>query len=171
MGLAGIEDPPKAGVAEAIKILRKSSVDVKMLTGDSKETAKAISNLLSLPASDNLTLSGDEIDALEPVLLRDKIARTVIFYRVGPSHKLKIVQALQDSGFIVGMTGDGVNDGVALKKADIGIAMGRTGTDVCKEASDMILVNDDFYTIMLAIEEGKSIFYNIRNFVRFQLST
>lgn len=99
------------------------------------------------------------------------LPKVSIFYRVGPSHKLRIVKTLQNIGYIVGMTGDGVNDGIALKKADIGIAMGRTGTDVCKEASDMILVNDDFFTIMLAIEEGKSIFYNIRNFVGFQLST
>lgn len=102
----------------------------------------------------------------------EKIINTVsVFYRVTPKHKLAIVKALQNSGNIVGMTGDGVNDGVALKRADIGIAMGKNGTDVCKEAADMILVNDDFHTIIAAIEEGKGIFYNIRNFVRFQLST
>ncbi|XP_037935641.1 calcium-transporting ATPase type 2C member 1-like [Teleopsis dalmanni] len=102
----------------------------------------------------------------------DKVANNVsVFYRVTPRHKLDIVKSLQRTGNIVGMTGDGVNDGVALKKADIGIAMGKNGTDVCKEAADMILVNDDFHTIIAAIEEGKAIFYNIRNFVRFQLST
>ncbi|KAG5673391.1 hypothetical protein PVAND_003446 [Polypedilum vanderplanki] len=102
----------------------------------------------------------------------EKVINSVsVFYRVTPKHKLAIVKALQNSGNIVAMTGDGVNDGVALKRADIGIAMGRNGTDVCKEAADMILVNDDFHTIIAAIEEGKGIFYNIRNFVRFQLST
>lgn len=102
----------------------------------------------------------------------EKVINSVsVFYRVTPKHKLAIVKALQNSGNIVAMTGDGVNDGVALKRADIGIAMGKNGTDVCKEAADMILVNDDFHTIISAIEEGKGIFYNIRNFVRFQLST
>lgn len=180
-GMMGIFDPPRPGVRDAILTLRSSGVDVKMLTGDSKETACTIGHRLALNESSQSTfdhlqpisnaLSGEEIDRMDEYELNGLINRISIFYRVGPSHKLRIVKALQRNGFIVAMTGDGVNDGVALKKADIGIAMGRTGTDVCKEASDMILVNDDFYTIMLAIEEGKSIFYNIRNFVRFQLST
>ena len=116
-------------------------------------------------------MSGDEIDSLTEQELEDKISYISVFYRVTPKHKLCIVKALQKKNNIVGMTGDGVNDGVALKKADIGIAMGKNGTDVCKEAADMILVDDDFHTIIAAIEEGKGIFYNIRNFVRFQLST
>ncbi|XP_017493983.1 PREDICTED: calcium-transporting ATPase type 2C member 1-like, partial [Rhagoletis zephyria] len=168
-GMVGIYDPPRANVRDAIQALKTSNVEVKMLTGDSVHTAKAIGARLGLLG--NGALSGDEIDRLDEVALAAVIRDVSIFYRVGPSHKLRIVKALQSTGAIVGMTGDGVNDAVALKKANIGIAMGRAGTDVCKEAADMILLNDDFYTIMVSIEEGKSIFYNIRNFVTFQMST
>ncbi|KAH7644740.1 secretory pathway calcium atpase [Dermatophagoides farinae] len=171
VGMAGILDPPRNGVRESIQALKSSTVEVKMLTGDSKETACAIGQRLGLYVPDKLPISGEEIDQLDDESFANIVSRISIFYRVGPSHKLRIVKALQSHGLIVGMTGDGVNDGVALKKADIGIAMGKSGTDVCKEASDMILVDDDFHTIMLAIEEGKAIFYNIQNFVRFQLST
>lgn len=150
LGMVGIYDPPRAGVRDAIYALRTSGVEVKMLTGDSGDTACAIGQKLGIyvPHSEKIALSGEEIDRLDDAAFGAVISRVSIFYRVGPSHKLRIVKALQREGFIVGMTGDGVNDGVALKKADIGIAMGRAGTDVCKEASDMILVNDDFYSIM-----------------------
>ncbi|OTF77976.1 calcium-transporting ATPase type 2C member 1-like protein, partial [Euroglyphus maynei] len=171
VGMTGILDPPRKGVRESIEALRSSTVEVKMLTGDAKETACAIGQRLGLCVPEKLPFSGDEIDQLDDESFANIVSRISIFYRVGPSHKLRIVKALQSHGLIVGMTGDGVNDGVALKKADIGIAMGKSGTDVCKEVSDMILVDDDFNTIMLAIEEGKAIFYNIQNFVRFQLST
>ncbi|KAH8286276.1 hypothetical protein KR054_005898, partial [Drosophila jambulina] len=135
------------------------------------ENALREANLIGIDTIHHQTLSGQEIDQMNEHQL-DKVANNVsVFYRVSPRHKLEIVKSLQRTGNIVGMTGDGVNDGVALKKADIGIAMGKNGTDVCKEAADMILVNDDFHTIIAAIEEGKGIFYNIRNFVRFQLST
>jgi Ca2+-transporting ATPase len=127
--------------------------------------------MIGLDIMHSKLMSGDEIDSLPEQELIDKINIVSVFYRVSPKHKLCIVKALQKKGNIVGMTGDGVNDSVALKKADIGIAMGVNGTDVCKEAADMILVDDDFHTIIAAIEEGKGIFYNIRNFVRFQLST
>lgn len=103
---------------------------------------------MGLYAFGSTSLSGEEIDAMNEQTLQVKIPTVTVFYRVSPGHKLKIVKALQKNGYIVGMTGDGVNDGVALKKADIGIAMGKNGTDVCKEASDMILVDDDFSTIM-----------------------
>ncbi|XP_055378481.1 calcium-transporting ATPase type 2C member 1 isoform X2 [Condylostylus longicornis] len=170
-GLVGITDPPRPLVRESIEILSQSGVRVKMVTGDAQETALAIANQIGLDTIHHQTLSGLEMDQMSEMQLEKIINNVTVFYRVTPKHKLAIVKALQHAGNIVGMTGDGVNDGVALKKADIGIAMGKNGTDVCKEAADMILVNDDFYTIIAAIEEGKAIFYNIRNFVRFQLST
>ncbi|XP_031787331.1 calcium-transporting ATPase type 2C member 1 isoform X2 [Nasonia vitripennis] len=171
VGLVGICDPPRPHVRDAITTLMSSGVRIKMVTGDAKETAAAIANMIGLDVMHTKLISGDEIDSLTEQQLEDRINNVSVFYRVTPKHKLCIVKALQKKGNIVGMTGDGVNDGVALKKADIGIAMGMNGTDVCKEAADMILVDDDFQTIIAAIEEGKGIFYNIRNFVRFQLST
>ncbi|EZA51926.1 hypothetical protein DMN91_007577 [Ooceraea biroi] len=171
MGLVGICDPPRPRVRESISILLNSGVKVKMVTGDAKETAAAIASMIGLDTLHSRLLSGDEIDMMSEHQLEQCINNVSVFYRVTPKHKLCIVKALQRNGNIVGMTGDGVNDGVALKKADIGIAMGKNGTDVCKEAADMILVDDDFGTIIAAIEEGKGIFHNIRNFVRFQLST
>ncbi|XP_049818682.1 calcium-transporting ATPase type 2C member 1 isoform X2 [Aethina tumida] len=191
MGLVGICDPPRPLVREAITTLRQSGVQVKMLTGDSMDTAVAIGKILSinkhtiiinifcdfaaqtigLDTLPSQVISGEQLDSFSETELDGAVPHATVFYRVSPKNKLSIVKSLQRTGHIVGMTGDGVNDGVALKKADIGIAMGKNGTDVCKEAADMILVDDDFYTIIAAIEEGKSIFYNIRNFVRFQLST
>uniref|UniRef100_A0A1L8DF23 Calcium-transporting ATPase n=2 Tax=Nyssomyia neivai TaxID=330878 RepID=A0A1L8DF23_9DIPT len=171
MGIVGITDPPRPLVRESIEILMRSGVRVKMVTGDSQETAIAIASLIGLDVVHQQSLSGQEMDQMSDIQLEKIINSVSVFYRVTPKHKLAIVKALQQTGNIVGMTGDGVNDGVALKRADIGIAMGKNGTDVCKEAADMILVDDDFHTIIAAIEEGKAIFYNIRNFVRFQLST
>ncbi|XP_055318716.1 calcium-transporting ATPase type 2C member 1 isoform X6 [Sitodiplosis mosellana] len=171
LGVVGITDPPRPLVRESIEILRQSGVSVKMVTGDSQETAVSVANLIGLDTVHHIILSGTDLDQMNDVQLEKCISSVSIFYRVTPKHKLQIVKALQRNGNIVGMTGDGVNDGVALKRADIGIAMGKNGTDVCKEAADMILVDDDFHTIIAAIEEGKAIFHNIRNFVRFQLST
>ncbi|XP_043288705.1 calcium-transporting ATPase type 2C member 1 [Venturia canescens] len=171
MGLVGICDPPREGVREAITTLVNSGVQVKMVTGDAKDTAGSIASMIGLDTLHMNLLSGEEIDMMSENQLEQEIENVSVFYRVTPKHKLCIVKALQRNGHIVGMTGDGVNDGVALKKADIGIAMGKNGTDVCKEAADMILVDDDFKTIISAIEEGKGIFHNIRNFVKFQLST
>ncbi|XP_076621461.1 secretory pathway calcium atpase [Colletes latitarsis] len=171
VGLVGICDPPRPHVRESIATLVNSGVKVKMVTGDAKETAAAIASMIGLDILHSRLMSGDEIDLMSEHQLEQCINNVSVFYRVTPKHKLCIVKALQREGNIVGMTGDGVNDGVALKKADIGIAMGKNGTDVCKEAADMILVDDDFGTIIDAIEEGKGIFHNIRNFVRFQLST
>ncbi|XP_076238710.1 secretory pathway calcium atpase isoform X2 [Calliopsis andreniformis] len=171
VGLVGICDPPRPNVRESITTLINSGVKVKMVTGDAKETAAAIASMIGLDILHSQLISGDEIDLMSEHQLEQCISNVSVFYRVTPKHKLCIVKALQREGNIVGMTGDGVNDGVALKKADIGIAMGKGGTDVCKEAADMILVDDDFGTIIAAIEEGKGIFHNIRNFVRFQLST
>ncbi|XP_048526584.1 calcium-transporting ATPase type 2C member 1 isoform X2 [Dendroctonus ponderosae] len=171
MGIVGICDPPRPMVREAINILTESGVQVKMVTGDAAETAVAIAQSIGLQTQPSNVLSGEQLDSFSETELDAAVPHATVFYRVSPKNKLSIVKSLQRSGYIVGMTGDGVNDGVALKKADIGIAMGKNGTDVCKEAADMILVDDDFYTIIAAIEEGKSIFHNIRNFVGFQLST
>ncbi|KAL8564591.1 ATPase, P-type (transporting), HAD superfamily, subfamily IC [Nucella lapillus] len=170
-GLVGIMDPPREGVSDAIYTLMGSGVNVKMLTGDSEQTAKTVGARLGLYAPGATAVSGEELDSMDVDHLRRIIGQVGVFYRTTPRHKLKIVKALQQNGMVVGMTGDGVNDAVALKCAEIGISMGLSGTDVSKEASDMILVDDDFTVILNAIEEGKSIFYNIRNFVRFQLST
>ncbi|XP_034057178.1 calcium-transporting ATPase type 2C member 1 isoform X1 [Gymnodraco acuticeps] len=171
LGLVGIIDPPRSGVKEAIGKLINSGVAIKMITGDSQETAVSIASRLGLYSKGSRCLSGDEVDHLDLQQLSSIVSRIAVFYRASPRHKLKIVKSLQNIGAVVAMTGDGVNDAVALKAADIGVAMGRTGTDVCKEAADMILVDDDFQTIMSAIEEGKGIYNNIKNFVRFQLST
>uniref|UniRef100_H3CIK2 Calcium-transporting ATPase n=1 Tax=Tetraodon nigroviridis TaxID=99883 RepID=H3CIK2_TETNG len=171
LGLVGIIDPPRSGVKEAVATLIGSGVAVKMITGDSQETAVSIAARLGFYSKGSQCLSGDEVDALDLQQLSQMVHRIAVFYRASPRHKLKIVKSLQNVGAVVAMTGDGVNDAVALKAADIGVAMGQTGTDVCKEAADMILVDDDFQTIMSAIEEGKGIYSNIKNFVRFQLST
>lgn len=171
LGLVGIIDPPRAGVKEAVQVLCQSGVSVKMITGDGLETAYAIGRNIGLCNGKLRAMSGEEVDSMEQEELTDRVGKVSVFFRTSPKHKLKIIKALQESGAIVAMTGDGVNDAVALKSADIGIAMGQTGTDVSKEAASMILVDDDFSTIMNAVEEGKGIFHNIKNFVRFQLST
>ncbi|NXE75431.1 AT2C2 ATPase, partial [Cochlearius cochlearius] len=171
LGLVGIIDPPRAGVREAVQVLLESGVSVKMVTGDALETAVAIGQNIGLCNGKLKAMSGEELDQLAEAELSSAVKNVSIFFRTSPKHKLKIVKALQRAGAVVSMTGDGVNDAVALKSADIGIAMGQAGTDVSKEAANMILVDDDFSTVMNAIEEGKGIFYNIKNFVRFQLST
>ncbi|XP_044111564.1 calcium-transporting ATPase type 2C member 2 [Neovison vison] len=171
LGLVGIIDPPRAGVKEAVRSLCQSGVSVKMITGDGLETASAIGRNIGLCNGKLKAMSGDEVENMEQEELADCVGKVSVFFRTSPKHKLKIIKALQECGAIVAMTGDGVNDAVALKSADIGIAMGQTGTDVSKEAANMVLVNDDFSAIMSAVEEGKGIFHNIKNFVRFQLST
>uniref|UniRef100_A0A665U702 Calcium-transporting ATPase n=1 Tax=Echeneis naucrates TaxID=173247 RepID=A0A665U702_ECHNA len=153
LGLVGIIDPPRSGVKEAVATLISSGVAIKMITGDSQETAVSIASRLGLYTKGCQCLSGEEVDQLDLQQLSQFVPRVIQFSIHGNGPR------------------DGVNDAVALKAADIGVAMGQTGTDVCKEAADMILVDDDFQTIMSAIEEGKGIYNNIKNFVRFQLST
>ena len=180
-GLVGMNDPPRKDIDKSIRRLMNGGVKVIMITGDAETTALAISRKLGMPVG-NLTrpdtraagsgvLRGDQIDRMSEQELAEAISRISIFARTSPEHKMKIVKALQSRGDVVAMTGDGVNDAPALKKADIGISMGLLGTDVAKEAADMILTDDDFSTILKAIEEGKGIFYNIQNFLTFQLST
>lgn len=177
-GAVGMYDPPRKDVQRAIRRLMRGSVKVMMITGDSETTAVAIARKLGMPlispgagSSSKSVLRGEELDAMTDAQLAEAMATTTIFARTSPEHKMKIVRALQARGDVVAMTGDGVNDAPALKKADIGVAMGKHGTDVAKEAADMILSNDEFSTILKAIEEGKGIFYNIQNFLTFQLST
>ncbi|KAF1848446.1 calcium-transporting P-type ATPase-like protein [Cucurbitaria berberidis CBS 394.84] len=175
-GLVGMNDPPRKGVERAIRRLMAGKVKVIMITGDAETTAVAIGKSLGMPITANSAIGrsvirGDELDRMSEEELAQAIATTSIFARTSPEHKMKIVRALQSRGDVVAMTGDGVNDAPALKKADIGISMGRLGTDVAKEAADMILTDDNFATILNAIEEGKGIFYNIQNFLTFQLST
>lgn len=171
LGMVGLHDPPRPQVRQAVDIFHSTGVQVVMVTGDALETAVSIADMLGIYRHNSMAISGDQLDIMGDDELRDRIMGFSVFYRVTPRQKLRIVQAFQSVGAVVAMTGDGVNDCVALKAAHIGISMGKNGTDVSKEAADMILVDDDFYTIMAAVEEGKGIFYNIRNFIRFQLST
>eukprot|EP01105_Mastigella_eilhardi_P027097 TRINITY_DN8188_c0_g1_i1.p1 TRINITY_DN8188_c0_g1~~TRINITY_DN8188_c0_g1_i1.p1 ORF type:complete len:951 (+),score=269.56 TRINITY_DN8188_c0_g1_i1:107-2854(+) len=171
IGLAGLIDPPRKGVREAIREARQAHVQVVMITGDGRETALAIAEQLGLPASPEAALSPYEMDQLTPKELQVRAPSVSVFYRMTPGHKLAIVNTFKANGNIVAMTGDGVNDAPALSKSDIGIAMGRGGSDVTKEASEIILVDNNFRTIVAAIEEGKAIFNNIKNFLHFQLTT
>lgn len=181
-GLVGMSDPPRPSVGRSINRLMRGGVKVVMITGDAETTAVAIGKQLGMDiatarepgpgqVSVRPVLTGRDVDNLSEEDLGQAMQHTTIFARTNPDHKMKIIRALQARGDIVAMTGDGVNDAPALKKADIGIAMGKNGTDVAKEAADMILTDDDFSTILHAIEEGKGIFNNIQNFLTFQLST
>ncbi|KAG5289365.1 secretory pathway Ca2+-ATPase [Histoplasma ohiense] len=174
-GLVGMNDPPRKDVHRALRKLMAGGVRVIMITGDAETTAVAIARKLGMPVNTSPSarevLRGEDVDRMSTDELAQTISATSIFARTSPDHKMKIVRALQSRGNVVAMTGDGVNDAPALKKADIGISMGRLGTDVAKEAADMILTDDDFSTILRAIEQGKGIFYNIQNFITFQLST
>lgn len=171
-GLIGCHDPPRKNVEKSIRKLVQGGVKVVMITGDAPSTAQSIARDLEIPmsAKDSILL-GSDVDKMSEKQLSEKVPSVSVFARTTPKHKMKIIKAFQARGDIVGMTGDGVNDSPALKTADIGIAMGKLGTDVAKEAADMILTDDDFSTILHAIEEGKGIFANIQNFLAFQLST
>ncbi|EED93486.1 predicted protein, partial [Thalassiosira pseudonana CCMP1335] len=176
-GIVGLEDPPREGVPESVANLEKSGVKVIMVTGDSKETAVAIAARCGIigglkpSRAESGGEFGAQLDAIGSHNLPDSIVGVKVFYRVAPRHKLALVRALQSRGEVVAMTGDGVNDATALKAADVGVAMGKGGTDVAKEAADVVLADDDFTTITHAVAEGKGIFFNIRNFLAFQLST
>src|SRR3989339_641514 len=167
LGIAGLEDPPRPEVKEAIALCKTAGIKVKMITGDNPETARAIGLEIGLNGE---VLTGAQIDALSDDELSKIVNDIVIFARVRPEHKLRIVHALKANSEIVTMTGDGVNDAPALKEAHIGVAMGKNGTDVSREASDLILKDDHFSTIVDAIKEGRTIFMNIQKFVSYQLS-
>lgn len=169
IGLVGMIDPPRPEAKEAIKICDTAGIKPIMITGDHKVTAVAVARELGILRSGN-ALSGVELEKLSDIEFENAVDNTEVYARISPAHKLKIVDALMNKGNIVAMTGDGVNDAPSLKKADIGIAMGITGTDVSKEASDMILTDDNFASIVAAVEEGRSIFENIRKYLVFLLS-
>ncbi len=168
LGLVGIADPPRPQAKEAIAVAHRAGIDVKMITGDHRDTAAAIAQELGIRGE---IVTGADLDRMTPEEMSGRVERIGVFARVAPEHKVAIVQALTASGHIVAMTGDGVNDAAALRCAHIGVAMGITGTEVTKEAGAMILTDDDFATIVRAVREGRAIFSNIITFVRFQLST
>ncbi|ROV69625.1 MULTISPECIES: cation-translocating P-type ATPase [Streptomyces] len=166
--IAGIADPPRPQARDAVALAQAAGVTVKMVTGDHADTAAAIARELGITGD---VVSGAELIRMSDQELTDRIEHVGVFARVAPEHKVTIVEALARSGHVVAMTGDGVNDAAALRAAHIGIAMGVTGTDVAKEAADMVLTDDDFSTIVRAVREGRTIYDNIVTFVRFQLST
>jgi Ca2+-transporting ATPase len=169
IGFVGMIDPPRLSSRPAVLKAKDAGIRVIMITGDHKETAKAVGSEIALSIKTE-PLTGKELDTLSDEELRDKVINTEIFARVNPSHKLKIINALKFHDEIVIMTGDGVNDAPALKRADIGVAMGITGTDVAKEASDMILVDDNFSNIIESVSEGRRIYDNIKKFISYLLS-
>jgi magnesium-transporting ATPase (P-type) len=171
-GLVGMQDPPRVGVREAVQRCRDAGIRVVMITGDHAVTARAIARDLRLVDDhDAPVLTGQEVERLDDEGLRARVAEVDVFARVAPEHKLRVVQAVQWHGDVVAVTGDGVNDAPALKVADIGIAMGRDGTDVAREASDMVLTDDNFVSIANAVEEGRVVFDNVRKVTFFLLST
>jgi Ca2+-transporting ATPase len=169
-GLVGIIDPPRPEAREAVARAKRAGIRPLMITGDHPRTAAVIAQELGIGAGGQ-ALTGAQPDELPAEAVSRAVAETSVFARVNPEHKLRIVEALRRTGAVVAMTGDGVNDAPALKRADIGIAMGIAGTDVSKEAADMVLADDNFATIVAAVEEGRAIFANIRKFLRYLLSS
>ncbi|WP_249869839.1 calcium-translocating P-type ATPase, SERCA-type [Oceanobacillus saliphilus] len=171
IGLYGLMDPPRKEVKAAIRECREAGIKTVMITGDHVNTARAIARDLNLLPDNGLVLEGHQLNKMTTEDLGNVIEETYVFARVTPEHKLKIVKAFQEKGHIVAMTGDGVNDAPAIKASDIGISMGISGTDVTKEASSLILMDDNFATIKSAIQEGRNIYENIRKFIRYLLAS
>ncbi len=169
-GLIGMIDPPRTEAKHAIMLCKQAGIKTIMITGDHKNTAMAIAEELKMIGDKELALTGNELDSLTDKQLGEMVDRVAVYARVSPTHKLRIVKALKKRGHIVAMTGDGVNDAPAIKEADIGIAMGLSGTEVTKEASSIILADDNFATIVAAVEEGRGIYDNIRKFIRYLLA-
>ena len=171
VGLIGMIDPPREGVKEAVRTCRKAGIKTVMITGDHLQTAKAIAKELGILRKGDFAVAGDELEKISDQELEKNIMKYSVFARVTPEHKVRIVKAFRNAGQIVAMTGDGVNDAPALKNADIGIAMGKGGTDVAKNAADMILTDDDFVTIVDAVRQGRNIYDNIKKAVHFLIAT
>ena len=171
VGLIGMIDPPRDGVKEAIATCRKAGIKTVMITGDHITTANAIATELGILKKNDLSITGAELDRLSKSEFKNNIMKYSVFARVTPEHKVEIVKAFQGTGAVVAMTGDGVNDAPALKNADIGIAMGLNGTDVAKNAADMVLTDDNFVTIVEAVKYGRTIFNNIRKAIHFLIAT
>jgi Ca2+-transporting ATPase len=171
VGLIAMMDPPRPEVRAAVETCRRAGIQSVMITGDHKETALAIARELGMIDERGLALSGAEIDALSQEALEEKVARVAVYARVSAEHKLRVVRAWKSRHAVVAMTGDGVNDAPAVKEADIGVAMGITGTDVTKEAADMVITDDHFSSIVNAVEEGRGIYDNIIKFVNYLLSS
>ncbi len=170
VGLAGMIDPPRPEVKEAIKLCKQAGINTVMITGDFRDTALAIAKSLGMAETEDQTMTGLEINNISDEELKEAVKRINVFARVSPEHKVRIVSALKANGNIAAMTGDGINDALALKRSDIGVSMGITGTDVAKKTADLILTDDNFASIVSAVEEGRVIFDNVRKFVFFLLS-
>ena len=171
LGLAAMADPPRPEAAHAVAMFKRAHVRTVMITGDHRDTALAIARRLGIAEDGSPCISGAELDRMDDAALKERAETAAVFSRVSPDHKVRIVRALKENGSIVAMTGDGVNDAPSLKAADVGIAMGQTGTDVAKQAADMVLTDDDFATIEKAIEEGRGVYENIKKAVIFLLSS
>ena len=171
VGLIGMIDPPREGVKEAVETCRKAGIKTVMITGDHIDTAKAIAKDLGILRANDLSITGAELDKIDDRSLNKNIMRYSVFARVSPEHKVRIVKAFRETGAVVAMTGDGVNDAPALKNADIGIAMGKNGTDVAKNAADMVLADDNFVTIVEAVKQGRNIYENIKKAIHFLIAT
>jgi magnesium-transporting ATPase (P-type) len=171
LGLQGMIDPPREGVKEAVADCQRSGIRVVMITGDHADTALAIASDIGIASAASRVITGEDMEALDDDALRDLVGEVAVFARVSPEHKLRVVRSLQANDEVVAVTGDGVNDAPALKVADVGVAMGRSGTDVAREASDMVLADDNFVSIYEAVRQGRVTFDNLRKATFFLVSS